>query len=262
MEAHMSLSNPVIECLMNHRSVRKFKPEPVPEETIETILRAGTRAATAGSIQPYAFIVIDNPDVMKEVSYIDGPLAIVAVVDQYRVKRYYESNGAPFYNDQAINLFISYWDATIALHNVVIAAESLGLGGVYIGMVLSQNLQESLGVPEYVVPAGLVTLGFPDEEPDLRPRLPLEAVVHRNGYRSPSDEEIASWYREGDETWLDRFNNEWSEERRSEFVERGIDNRAKHWTIGHYTKEFTKRETEGVLANLERAGFRVTGTAG
>ncbi len=258
----MSPSNPVIDCLMNHRSVRKFKPEPIPEETIETILRAGTRAATGGGIQPYAFIVIDDPEVLKRVSYIEGPLAIVAVVDQYRVKRYYEANSAPFYNDQAVNLFISYWDATIALHNVVIAAESLGLGGVYIGMILSQNLQETLGVPEHVVPAGLVTLGVPDEEPDLRPRLPLEAVVHRNGYHVPTDEQVAAWYQEGDEAWKDRFENEWDEERRSKFLERGIDNRAKHWTIGHYTEEFTQRESNALLANLKRAGFRLTGGEG
>jgi len=257
----MQPSNPVIDCLTNHRSVRKFKPEPIPEETIETILRAGTRAATAGGIQPYALIVIDDPELLKKISYIEGPLAIVAVVDQYRVKRYYEANGAPFYNDRAINLFISFWDATIALHNCVVAAESLGLGGVYIGMVLSQNLQESLGVPEYVVPAGLVTLGVPDEEPDLRLRLPLDAVVHRNGYRIPSDEEIAAWYRDGDEAWRNRFETERDEERRAKLLERGIDHRAKHWTIGHYTEEFTKRETEGLLANLKRAGFRVTGSA-
>jgi len=253
----MSPSNPVIDCLMDHRSVRKFKPEPIPEDVIETILRAGTRAATAGGIQPYAFIVLDDPEVLKKVSYIPGPLAIVAVVDQYRVKRYYELNGAPFYNDQAINLFISCWDATIALHNVVIAAESLGLGGVYIGMVLSQDLQESLGVPEYVVPAGLVTLGYPDETPELRPRLPLEAVVHRNRYRVPSDEEIAAWYREGDEAWRRRFETEGSEEQRSKFLARGIDHRAKHWTIGHYTEAFTERESKGLVANLRKAGFRL-----
>jgi len=256
----MSPTNPVIDCLMNHRSIRTFKDEPIPEETIETILHAGIRAATGGRIQPYAFIVLDDPEILKTISYIPGPLAIVAVVDQYRVKRYYEANGAPFYNDQAINLFISYWDATIALHNCVIAAESLGLGGVYIGMVLSQNLQESLGVPEYVVPAGLVTIGVPDEEPELRPRLPLEAIVHRNRYRIPSDEDIAEWYRDGDDAWQRAFNTEWDEEKRAKFVERGIDNRAKNWTIGHYTEAFTKGESAGLIANLQRAGFRVTGT--
>ena len=250
-------TNPVLDCLMNHRSIRKFKPDQVSEETIETILRTGIRAATAGSIQPYAFIVIDEPELLKKISYINGPLAIVAVVDQYRVKRYYELNDAPFYNDQAINLMISYWDATIALQNVVVAAESLGLGTVYIGMVLSMNLQEALGVPEHVVPAGLVTIGYPDEEPKLRPRLPLEAVVHRNGYQIPSDEDVAAWYREGDEAWRNRFENEWTDEQRAKFTKRGVTNRAQNWTIGHYTEEFTRTQSKGVLDNIRRAGFRL-----
>jgi nitroreductase len=251
-------TNSVIDCLMNHRSIRSFKPEPIPEETIETILRAGIRAATAGGIQPYAFIVIDDPEVMKKVSYIPGPLAIVAVADQYRVKRYYELNDAPFHNDYAINRTMSFWDATIALHNVVIAAESLGLGGVYIGMIHSQDIQESLGVPEYVVPAGLVTLGFPNEEPELQPRLPLEAVVHRNGYRIPTDEQVADWYREGDEAWCRRRDNDWTEERRQQMAERGVTNRAQHWTIGHYTEEFTRGESAGLIRMLKKSGFRIS----
>ena len=255
----MTQSNPTIDCLMNHRSIRKFKSDPVSETTIETILRAGVRTATAGSIQPYAFIVIDEPALLKKISYIPAPLAIVAVVDQYRVKRYYEMNDAPFYTNQAINLMISTWDTTIALQNVVIAAESLGLGTVYIGMILSMNLQELLGVPEHVVPAGLIALGTPDEKPPLRPRLPLEAVVHRNGYQVPSDEDIAAWYHEGDAAWMDRFKNEWSEEQRTKFVDRGITNRAQNWTIGHYTEEFTQKQSEGVLANIKRAGFKFCG---
>ena len=225
----MTKTNPVIDCLMNHRSVRKFKPEPIPQETIETILQAGTRAATAGSIQPYAFIVIDDPAVLKKVSYIEGPLAIVAVVDQYRVKRYYEAKGAPFYNDHAINLFISTWDATLALQNVVVAAESLGLGTVYIGMILGIDVRE--------------------------------ALVHRNGYRIPSDDDVRAWYREADERWRNWFVNEASDEQRKKFTERGVTNRAQHITLGHYTEKFVKHETKGLLANLEAAGFRVTGDA-
>lgn len=253
----MMPSNPVLDCLMNHRSIRRFKSDPVPETTIETILRAGIRAATAGSIQPYAFIVVDEPALLKKISYIPAPLAIVAVVDQNRVKRYYELNDAPFYNDQAVNLMISHWDATIALQNVVVAAESMGLGTVYIGMILSMNLQEILGVPEHVVPAGLIALGTPDEEPQLRPRLPLEAVVHRNGYQSPSDEDIASWYSEGDAAWMDRFENEWSEEQQKKFIGKGVTNRAQNWTIGHYTEEFTHTQSKGVMDNIRRAGFRI-----
>ena len=253
----MTHPNPVIDCLMNHRSIRKFKSEAVSEDAIQTILEAGIRTPTAGGIQHYAFIVIDEPELLKKISYIPAPMAIVAVVDQYRVKRFYEQYDAPFYNDQAVNLMISYWDATIALHNAVIAAESLGLGTVYIGMILSMNLQELLGVPKYVLPAGLVALGIPDEEPPLRPRLPLEAVVHRNGYQIPTDEDIESFYRKATASWQDRFDNEWSEERRAKMIERGVTNLAQNWTIGHYTEEFTHRESKGVRENIERSGFRL-----
>jgi len=250
------MSHPVLDSLLNHRSIRKFKPDPIPEGTIETILRAGTRAATAGNLQPYAFVVIDDPEKLQQISSLRGPLAIAALVDQYRLKRYFELNGAPFYNDRPINVFISYWDATIALQNVVIAAESLDLGTVYIGMILSMDLREVLGVPEYVVPAGLVVMGYPDEGPELRPRLPLEAIVHRNTYHVPSDEAIRDWYRAADEAWKDWFEHEASEEQRAKFKERGITNRAQNITIGHYTEKFIEQETRGLLENLRRAGFR------
>jgi len=253
----MVQTNPVIDCLMNHRSVRRFKPDPIPEETIETILQAGIRAATGGGIQPYKFIVIDDPEVQKKVSYIPGPLTIAILVDQHRVKRYYELNDAPFYNDQAINLMISFWDATIALQNVVIAAESLGLGTVYIGGILSTDIREALGAPEYVFPAGLVTLGFPDEEPELKPRLPLEAVVCRNEYTLPTDDEICDWYRKGDEHWLDQRETAWDDEHRKAMDERGVTNRAQHWTIGHYTEEFISGRSKDVIRNLRQAGFRL-----
>ena len=65
---------------------------------------------------------------------------------------------------------------------VAAAAEGVGLGGVYIGMIMSQDIRKTLDVQEYVFQAGLVTLRYPGEQPDLRPRLPLEAVVHRDQY--------------------------------------------------------------------------------
>lgn len=79
---------------------------------------------------------------------------------------------------------------------------------MYIGTILPQDLPESLGVPKCVVPAGLAALGLPDETPALAPRLPVEAVVHRNGYHIPSDDDIREWYRVHDERWLNRFENE------------------------------------------------------
>jgi len=60
------MSNPVIDCLLNHRSVRKFSPKPIEPEKMEEILRAGTRAATAGNLQLYSFIVLEDYNKKKE----------------------------------------------------------------------------------------------------------------------------------------------------------------------------------------------------
>ena len=253
------MMNPVIECLLNHRSIRKFRADPIEPEKLDLILRAAIRSATAGNLQPYALLVVEDRARLKEVApewlgidSMSAPAALFALVDQYRLKRWFELSGAPFYNDQAVNLFISFWDATIALQNAVIAAESLGLGTVYIGGVLAMDIRKAFGAPEYVFPAGLVLLGYPEETPPLRPRLPLEAVVHRDRYHVPTDEEIRSFYREEDA----RFDS-LSEEQKAKLREKGITNRALHRTVGHYTGEFIREESAGVLDNLRRARFRL-----
>jgi nitroreductase len=251
------MTNPVIDCLMNHRSIRQFTPRPIEPETLDLILKAGIRAATAGNLQAYSLIVVD--DLEKKRALWDRPTVeattmVAAVVDQYRMKRWAELNDAPFYFDGAINLFIAFWDATIVLQNVVVAAESLGLGTVYLGGVLSKDLGEILGTPEYVFPAGLVVIGYPDESPDLRPRLPLEAVVHRNGYRIPSDDDIRAFYRDKDREW-----EALPKEERQDLLARQIRNTAQRVTLGHYTKEFVIETSKALMTNLKRSEFKLAG---
>jgi len=139
----------------------------------------------------------------------------------------------------------------IALQNIVVAAESLGLGTVYVGLVLSKNVQEWLGAPEYVFPAGLVFIGYPDESPDLRPRLPLEAVVHRNSYHVPTDEETRAHFADKNRRW-----EEFPHAKREKLRENGIENYAQFVTLGHYTSEFIRSESEKLIENLRQAGFR------
>ena len=247
--------NAVIECLLNHRSIRKFQDKPIEKDVLDTILQAGTRAATAGNLQHYSLIVVDD-QVKKRALWddemLDAPTMIIAAVDEYRLKRWFELNEAPFYFDQLTNLLIGYWDAVIALQNVVVAAESLGLGTVYLGEILSKDLAGILDTPPYVFPAGCVLVGYPAEAPPLRPRLPLEAVIHRNGYHIPSDEEIKAWFKQKDQRW-----QELPEERRKKFEEQGITNWAQRATIGHYTQEFITGESAAIFHNLVAAQFKL-----
>jgi len=245
------MSNPVVDGLLNHRSIRRFKSDPVPPELLDQLLRAGTHAASAGNLQAYSLVVIDDPERLEKMTF-KAPLAIVALVDLYRLKRWFELNDAPFYFDQAVNLFTAYWDAVIALQNIVVAAESFGLGTVYVGLVLSKNVQEWLGAPEYVFPAGLAFIGYPDESPELRPRLPLDAVVHWNSYHVPTDEEIRAHFHDKNKQWDDL-----PQAKREKLRKKGIENYAQFRTLGHYTPEFIRSESEKLVANLKRAGFKL-----
>lgn len=245
--------NPVIESLMNHRSIRRFKAQPIETETLDTLLKAAIRTATAGNLQHYSLIVVDDPQKKKALwssPAVENGILIMAVVDEFRLKRWFELNDTPFYFDHAANFFIAFWDAVIALHNLVIAAESLGLGGVYLGEVLSKDTAEILGTPPYVFPAGLVCLGYPDETPELRPRLPQQAVIHRNGYQIPTDEEVRAFYQDRDARW-----NEMDPERKALLAKRGIHNMAQMITLGHYTKDFVNGQSHAILEQLKKAGF-------
>jgi nitroreductase len=249
------MTNHVIESLKSHRSIRQFKPRPLEPQTLDLILQAGVRAATSMNLQAYSFIVVDDPD--KKRAFGDEPMfetatAIVAVVDLYRLKRWLALNDTLFYLDHAASLFTGLWDGLIALQNVVVAAESLGLGTVYIGSVLGRDLSQILGTPKYVVPAGLVLVGYPDEAPELRSRLPLEAVVHRNRYQIPSDDEIRAFYRDKDREWDDL-----PEDERRELEAQGITNMAQELTGGFYSAEHVARESAVLLDNLRRAGFKL-----
>ncbi len=81
---------------------------------------------------------------------------------------------------------IAVIDAALAAQNAVLAAESLGLGAVIMGAVNRdiRRLDEMLGLPEYVVPLFAIAIGVPDQEPEVKPRLPLEAVYFENRYAS------------------------------------------------------------------------------
>lgn len=250
------MTNPVIDCLLSHRSIRKFKPDPIPEETLDLLLQAGVRAASAGNMQQYSLIVVDDPakkqQLVGDQHFEDAAVVVVALVDQYRMQRWLALNDGPFYNDQLANVFVPFWDATIVLQNMVIAAESLGLGTVYIGGSLCMDMQTILGAPAYTMPAGMVCIGWPDEEPMQRHRLPLEAVVHRNSYHIPTDDEVQVYHAEKDARW-----ELVPAEKKEALLAKGVTNFAQLRTIGHYTPEFTTDRSAEIMANLRRGCFRL-----
>lgn len=252
------MTNPVIECLLNHRSVRKFKPDPIPEETIRTLVTAGSRAATAGNLQMYTFLIVDDKDKVALFEEEIGPaikrppLIIIALIDLHRIKRWLEVNESkpPVLNTPAY-FMLGFCDAIVALQNVVVAAESLGLGTCYCGSILEFDVQKHFETPDHVFPAGMVCIGYPNEDPPLRHRLPIEAVMHRSTYQVLDDRTIRRLYHQRESVW-----ESVSEVRKAKLREQGIHNIPQALAVQRFSEQVTRNRSEGILRNLRKAGFR------
>jgi len=245
---------------MNHRSVRKYSDRPIESEILNVILKAGTRAATGGNLQLYTMLVINDQKVLEtldkalEVPFIgrsNCPVAIIALADQYRVRRWLRAHtDREVYNHRPYNFFMAIWDTLIAMQNMVVAAESLGLGTCYLGSGVELDVQELFGAPEYVIPAGLVCLGYPETTPKLSIRLPLEAVVHRNRYHVPTNDDINQWYEERDRVW-----ESVPESRKRELSEQSITGIAQALSLQKFSPEIVEKRSRGILKNLRNSCF-------
>jgi len=256
--------NPTIESLLSRTSIRRYADGPVEKEILELLLRAGVRAPSAGNLQNYSLMVVDDRNTLERLAEDAGapflagaPMCIIGLVDHYRFKRLCEINDAPFAFDTADAVFIGMWDAIVALHTVSIAAESLGLGTCYIGFILETDNKELLGLPDHVFAAGMMAVGYPEAKPDLRTRLPLEAVVHKNTYSVPTDDELRARYEDWMAKW-DSFYERLSDEKKKHWNEDlGVNNNAQYITRTVYTPERMREWGRLVLKNIRGAGYDI-----
>jgi FMN reductase (NADPH) len=115
---------------------------------------------------------------------LEAPVFMAWCADLSRLERVCALQGYEHYADNVENFILASVDATLAMQNAALAAESLGLGFCYIGGIRnnSRDVIELLGLPQKVFPLNGMTLGWPQEPPEIRPRLPLEAVLHWDQY--------------------------------------------------------------------------------
>ncbi|MGF7048995.1 FMN reductase (NADPH) [Paenibacillus sp. DS2015] len=212
--------NETLALLMNHRSIRAYHDTPVSQDQLASIVAAGQMASTSSNVQAYTVIAVTDPELKSKVAKLAGnqvyieqcPVFLVWCADLYRLKKVTESHlGDTSYEDSTENFIVATVDATLAAQNAAIAAESLGLGIVYIGGVRNQiaEISELLGLPELVYPVFGMCIGYPNQETGLRPRLPMKAVLHMNGYsREQSVEEVKAYDTTTKQYLLERTNGQ------------------------------------------------------
>ena len=196
----------MFDTILNHRTIRKYKTDPIPDEILQYILEAGTRASTTGNMQVYS-IISTTDDTIKEAlapchfnqpMVKEAPVVLTFCADFNRFNKWCKLRNAEPGYDNFLSFFTAAIDAMLVAQNVCVAAEDAGLGICYLGTTTynAEKIIDILHLPKGVVPVTTVTIGYPDEFPELTDRLPLEAVVHSETYRDYSDSDIDKHYQE------------------------------------------------------------------
>jgi nitroreductase len=187
--------NEVIATLLGHRSVRAFLPDRLPEGTLERLVAAASSASTSSNLQTWSVVAVEEQarkDRLAELGsrqkhISECPLYLVWCVDHSRLhlaaqERQMTLSGLDFLEPYIVGVV----DATLAAQNAAVALESLGLGFVYIGGMRNhpEEVAATLGLPPHVMALFGMCVGYPDpaRPADIKPRLPQEAVLHREQY--------------------------------------------------------------------------------
>ncbi|PKO23124.1 MAG: NADPH-dependent oxidoreductase [Chloroflexi bacterium HGW-Chloroflexi-1] len=198
------MTHSTLDLIHRHGSVRHYKPDPVPRETVETIVAAAQRSSTSSNLQTYSVVAVTDAAVRSRLAELCGnqahvvqaPVFLAWCADLARLDRACELRGYTQVTDYVESFLVAAVDAAIAAQTAALAAESLGLGICYIGSLRNdtQAVIDLLELPRLVFPVTGMTVGWPAIEPILRPRLGLSAVLHWERYDRGGEDETLHEY--------------------------------------------------------------------
>lgn len=199
--------NKTIENQLNHRTIRKFKNIPISDKTLETLLQVANRTASSTGMQSYSIIRITDSDIKLKISKVckqdyvkDVPELLIFIVDVYRNAKISEEMGENLPAKRDMDRFFQgFTDGCIAAQNMYVAIESLDMGAVYFGSILNDTKEiiKFLELPELTFPIVGIGLGYPDQDPSLKPRMDLSLKVFQNKYQPL--ENYLEWIKDYDE---------------------------------------------------------------
>ena len=196
--------NQVINLMHQHRSIRKYKADPVSDEMIKSIIQSGQQASTSSNLQLYSVVVTTNQQTRERLSALCGnqkhirtaPVFLCWCADLSRMDRICQARGYDHQSGYVENFLLAVVDASIASQNAGLAAESLGLGICYIGGIRNnpEDIIQLFKLPPLVFPLVGMTLGWPRGDTKPKPRLPLDCVLSWEQYDIKNEDELLESY--------------------------------------------------------------------
>ncbi|MFX3624309.1 MAG: oxygen-insensitive NADPH nitroreductase [Ectobacillus sp.] len=218
--------NPVIETLLQHRSIRKYEDRALTAEQIRMIVECAQAASTSSYIQAYSIIGVTDRDKKKKLAELAGNQSYVETnghffvfcADLHRHEVIAEMEKADITEtiESTEKFMVAVIDAALAAQNAAVAAESMGLGICYIGG-LRNNLPEVcelLQIPERVIPLFGMAVGYPLQEGSKKPRLPFESMYHQEAYNDndmQTQEQLQTYNKTIQEYYIKRTGGERSD---------------------------------------------------
>ena len=205
--------NQTIKTLLEHRTIRAYKETPVDPAMLDTIFEVGMRTATSNGMQTSSIIHVTDAHIKEEIATICGqkyvasaPVLLIFLVDAFRNDQIAKSKGEVHDSASDLDRFTQgMTDGSLMAQNMVVAAESLGLGTTYLGSILNNipKLVELLKLPPLTFPIVGLLIGHPNQEPQLKPRMNKTFRVFENHYKvldnyaesfAQYDEEMQTYY--------------------------------------------------------------------
>jgi nitroreductase len=200
----IAIMNKVIELLRGHRSIRKFRTKPVSQDHLNQFILAGQAAATSSFIQACTVIQVNSAEKRTALAawagnqqYVaDAPVFLVFCADMQRHKLSCDMHDAEMLSGFTEQFITATVDCALFAQNVAIAAESANMGVVYIGGIRNNidKVADALNLPQLSYPVFGMCIGYPDQAPEVKPRLPLNVVLKQDQYSDAGDTDAIADY--------------------------------------------------------------------
>ena len=241
--------------ILTRRTIRKYATKDVDNEMLSDLLAKASRTQTMGNMQLYSVVITRSEEGKKALApahfnqpmVTQAPVVLTICADFRRATDWCLQRKADPGYDNFLSFINASTDALLYTQTFCNLAEEAGLGLCFLGttVYMPEMIIDALKLPQLVMPVATLTVGWPDEEPALTDRLPLESFVHEETYKPYTAETIDKYYSE----------KEALEENR-EFVR--INNKetlAQIFTDIRYTRKDNVAMSEGMIRALRRQGF-------
>jgi nitroreductase len=258
----MDIVSQISEIISNRRSIRQFLDQPVSNKVLHQILEIGSRAPFAAQL--CSVIYTRNREKMLEAgiwTYPTSKVHLIYFIDILRLEKIMAKKGHEYGYDDMMTIWLGIQDVSLAVENMVIAAETVGLGSVLYGIapLKADDIAKVFNVPQRVFPVIGMSIGYPDptENTEKRPRFPLRMTASEDRYQHHSKEDIDICMKIMDEGYIEQGYYSKSKTK-IPLVDKedNIDFDKYSWSE-HISRKFRKafRNGEPLLEILRRHGF-------